>query len=61
MNQDAKQMREHCQKILITLDDSAIAPADKMKSMIVILGQMQMRLTLLEGATLQTLAGITNE
>ena len=61
MNQDVKQMREFCQGELITLKDSAVAPADKMKSMIVILEQMQMRLTLLEGAPLQSLQRQSNE
>lgn len=54
MNQDAKQMREFCQQRLIELHDDRIFPADKMKIMIAMLDQIQMRLTLLEGASFQS-------
>ena len=61
MNQVATQVRESYQRMLYTLKDTAIAPADKMKTMIVMLDLIQQRLTLLEGATLHSLEGISNE
>lgn len=60
MNQDAKQMREFCQKRLIELH-SDIAPAEQVKIMIVMLDQIHKRLALQEGATLQSLEDITLE
>ena len=61
MNTEAAQMREFCQKLLFTLHNDAVAPADKMKSMIVMLDQVHKRLTLLEGVTLQSLESISLE
>jgi len=55
MGQEAKQMRAYCQQLMLELRDPKNAPAVKLETMVTMLDQIQKRLTLLEGATLQSL------
>ncbi len=59
MNQDAKQMREFCQKWLIDSTTRKIDDPQVMKNILVILDQMHKRLTILEGVDLRSLEDIT--
>jgi hypothetical protein len=59
MNQDAKQMREFCQKWLIDSRKREVNDPQLTKNILAIMNEMHKRLTILEGATLQSLEDIS--
>lgn len=61
MNEDAKQMRELCQKWFVRLSDIQDPLNEKQTrdTILVLLDQMHKRLTILEGADLRSLEDIS--